>query len=240
MRQVILDTETTGILWENGNKIIEIGAIEYLDRKPTGRTYQVYLDPEREVEEGATEVHGWDWENLIVKSEGKVFADIAEEFLNFVKGADLVIHNAPFDMGHLDAEFRRLGLPELTGQVTITDTLVKANNLYPGRRNNLDALAARLGVDTSARTFHGALLDSEILADVYLLMTTRQNDLINDKKEPTVNIPTGARNKVKFQPVEQSLSSQLKTIKPKDSELESHSSMMSKVEESSGESGLSF
>jgi DNA polymerase-3 subunit epsilon len=240
-RQIVLDTETTGISYENGHKIIEIGAIEYIDRKPTGRNYHVYLDPEREVDEEAEKVHGFDREELIIKSEGRVFNDIAGELFDFLKGADLIIHNAPFDMGHLDAEYRRLNLPELTGNVTITDTLVKANNMYPGRRNNLDSLAGRLGVDTTARTLHGALLDAEILADVYLLMTTKQNDLISVKqKQPVVEIPTGDVKKVHFTPVSADISTKLRVVKSGNNDLENHKEMIGRIEESSGESGLSF
>ena len=240
-RLIIMDTETTGFEHENGHKIIEIGAIEVVNRRPTGRTLHLYLDPKREVDEEAAGVHGWDWENLIEASGGKTFEDHAKDILSFFKGSTIVAHNAPFDMGHLDAEFRRIGWPELSGQVKVTDTLVMANRLYPGRRNNLDMLASRLGVDTSARDLHGALLDSEILLDVFLLMTTKQQELLASKNnQPTVQLKSGGKSKVNFTPISPEMSSKLKVVKMNNEEIDSHSDMLDKIAQKSGDEGFGF
>lgn len=173
MRQIVLDTETTGIEPAQGHRIIEIGCVEMVNRKLTGRTYHQYINPQREVEAEAIAVHGITNEFLTDKP---VFADIAEEFKAFIKGGELVIHNAPFDVGFIDHEFARLG-PQL-GRVrdicSVIDTLVLARKIHPGQKNNLDALCRRYMIDNSQRTLHGALLDSEILADVYLMMTGGQ------------------------------------------------------------------
>jgi len=176
MRQVILDTETTGLAWEKGNRVIEIGCIELLERRPTGRHFHHYLNPDRELEPGAAEVTGLSWDFLRDKSR---FEDIAQAFLDFIRGAELVIHNAPFDVGFLDAELVRLG-PE-AGRIGdhaagVLDTLALAKQRYPGQRNSLDALCRRLGVDNSHRTLHGALLDAQLLADVYLAMSSGQGE----------------------------------------------------------------
>ena len=176
MRIVVLDTETTGLEPSRGHRIIEIGCVELVNRRLTGNHYHVYINPQREVDEGAMEVHGITNEFLADKP---LFEDIAEEFVNFVKGAELVIHNAPFDVGFINHEFDKLAQHpgKLDGMCKITDTLVMARSKHPGQKNNLDALCKRYGVDNSSRTLHGALLDSEILADVYLLMTGGQTNL---------------------------------------------------------------
>jgi DNA polymerase-3 subunit epsilon len=173
MRQIILDTETTGLSWEKGNRIVEIGCVEYLDRRPTGRTFHKYLNPEREMEPGAAEVTGLTFDFL---SDKPLFAEVADEFLRFVEGAELVIHNAEFDVGFLDAELRRLDRPSpgIAVLCSVLDTLKLARELFPGQRNSLDALCKRLGVDNGHRQRHGALLDAELLADVYLAMTSGQ------------------------------------------------------------------
>jgi DNA polymerase-3 subunit epsilon len=173
MRQIILDTETTGLSWEKGNRIVEIGCVEYLDRRPTGRTFHKYLNPEREMEPGAAEVTGLTFDFL---SDKPLFAEVADEFLRFIEGAELVIHNAEFDVGFLDAELRRLdrSSPGIAVLCSVLDTLKLARELYPGQRNSLDALCKRLGVDNGHRQRHGALLDAELLADVYLAMTSGQ------------------------------------------------------------------
>ncbi len=175
-RQVVLDTETTGLEVSQGHRIIEIGCVELMNRRPTGRHYHQYIQPEREIDAGAMEVHGITPEFLADKP---VFARISEDFLNFVRGAELIIHNAPFDVGFIDAELRRLDAGhELTEQFcTVTDSLLLARNKHPGQRNNLDALCQRYGIDNSNRTLHGALLDAEILAEVYLVMTGGQTSL---------------------------------------------------------------
>lgn len=176
MRQVVLDTETTGINPAEGHRIIEIGCVELMDRKPTGRHYHVYINPERVVEQEAIEVHGITNDFLADKP---VFAQIVDDFIGFIEGAQLVIHNAPFDVGHMDAEFSRLaaGYQRTTDYCTVLDSLQLAREMRPGQRNSLDALCKAFEVDNSARDLHGALLDAEILAEVYLAMTGGQTDL---------------------------------------------------------------
>lgn len=173
MRQIILDTETTGIDPLQGHRLIEVGCLEMVNRRLTGRTFHHYINPEREVEAEAMAVHGITDEFLADKP---LFSHIAEEFLEFIRGAELIIHNAPFDVGFIDHEFRLLkrGLPAVADICGILDTLVMARAKHPGQRNNLDALARRYGADQRDRTYHGALLDAEILADVYLAMTGGQ------------------------------------------------------------------
>lgn len=174
MRQVVLDTETTGI--GEGHRIIEIGCVEVIERKLTGRHYHVYINPQRPIDEEAAEVHGIT--NEWLEEQGApVFAQIADDFRNFISGAELVIHNAAFDVGMMDAEFSRLNLSPTRDFCGVLDTLLLARDIHPGARNSLDALCKRYGIDNSHRELHGALLDSEILADVYLIMTGGQTDL---------------------------------------------------------------
>jgi DNA polymerase-3 subunit epsilon len=175
-RQVVLDTETTGLEVSQGHRIIEIGCVELENRRPTGRHYHQYIQPEREIDQGALEVHGITSEFLADKP---VFSRIADEFIEFIRGAELVIHNAPFDVGFIDAELQRLdpNHPLTTSLCRVTDSLLLARNKHPGQRNNLDALCQRYGIDNSNRTLHGALLDAEILAEVYLAMTGGQTSL---------------------------------------------------------------
>lgn len=177
MRQIVLDTETTGLEPEHGHRVIEIGAVELVDRRLTGRNFHRYLNPEREVDPGALEVHGLSNEFLADK---ELFAEVAEEFQAYVEDAELIIHNAPFDLGFLDYEFALLGAggAKWSDGRAVIDTLELARDLHPGQRNNLDALCKRYEVDNTSRTLHGALLDSEILADVYLAMTGGQEDLV--------------------------------------------------------------
>lgn len=176
MRQVVLDTETTGLESSQGHRIIEIGCVELVNRRLTGRHYHQYINPEREIDAGAFEVHGI---SNAMLADKPVFARIAEEFLNFVGDAELVIHNAPFDIGFIDSELRRLKTDyvSITKRCNVVDSLVIARSKHPGQKNNLDALCKRYGVDNSQRDLHGALLDAEILADVYLLMTGGQTAL---------------------------------------------------------------
>jgi len=172
-RQIVLDTETTGIEISQGNRIIEIGCVELVNRKLTGQHYHQYVNPEREIEPGAEEVHGISYQML---QDKPVFAQISHEFLEFIRGAELIIHNAPFDVGFIDHELRLLDPAHQTiaNFCGIVDTLALARGKHPGQRNTLDALCKRYGVDNSQRELHGALLDAEILADVYLLMTGGQ------------------------------------------------------------------
>ena len=176
MRQIILDTETTGLEAAQGHRIIEIGCVELVNRRPNGRTFQRYLNPERAIDPGAEAVHGLS--SAFLANQPK-FAEVVGDFIAFVAGAELIIHNAPFDVGFLDHEFGRLPPPQrlLTDHCTILDTLALARSIHPGQRNSLDALCKRYGVDNSSRELHGALLDARILADVYLAMTGGQGAL---------------------------------------------------------------
>ena len=175
MRQIVLDTETTGLNPRNGDRVIEIGCVELDNRVLTGNNYHRYINPERDSEEGALAVHGLTTEFL---SDKPKFAEIVEELREYINGAEVVIHNAPFDLGFLNAEFKRLNLPSFSEHCGgVIDTLAQAKELHPGKRNSLDALCDRYGVSNSHRKLHGALLDAELLADVYLSMTRGQNSL---------------------------------------------------------------
>ncbi len=176
MRQIVLDTETTGLEPEQGHRIIEIGCVEMVNRRLTGRSYHQYLNPRREIDAGAIEVHGITNEFLADKPE---FQAIAAEFMEFIGGAELIIHNAPFDLGFINHELKqcRDDYQPIANDSRVIDTLVMARQMHPGRRNNLDALCGRYFVDNTQRDLHGALLDAEILADVYLAMTSGQTDL---------------------------------------------------------------
>ena len=176
MRQIILDTETTGLDAARGHRVIEIGCVELAERRPTGRVFHRYLNPQREVDRGAAEVHGLTDEFLADKP---LFAQVAGEFLAFIDGAELIIHNAAFDVGFLNAELSRLGPGGGTigDRCSVLDTLKLARERYPGQRNSLDALCKRLGVDNSGRDLHGALLDANLLAEVYLALTAGQGEM---------------------------------------------------------------
>jgi DNA polymerase-3 subunit epsilon len=189
MRQLILDTETTG-LDPKDHRIIEIAAVELIDRRPTGRNVHFYVNPDRDIDLGATDVHGLSWEMLRDKPK---FVDIADEFIAFAQGAQWIIHNAPFDIAFLDEEFTRLGRSSSAAiAAEIVDTLALAREQFPGKRNNLDALCERFGVANAHRTLHGALLDAQLLADVYLAMTRGQESLTIDIVIPRSDIGEGA------------------------------------------------
>jgi DNA polymerase-3 subunit epsilon len=178
MRQIVLDTETTGLNPRSGDRIIEIGCVELVNRRLTGNNFHRYINPERDSEEGALAVHGLTTDFL---SDKPKFADIVDELRDYISGAEIIIHNAPFDVGFLDAELSRLSLPSFAEHVgKITDTLVQAKEMHPGKRNSLDALCDRYGVSNAHRALHGALLDAELLAEVYLAMTRGQNSLTID------------------------------------------------------------
>lgn len=186
MRQIVLDTETTGLDSSEGHRIIEIGCVELINRRLTGNNYHQYVNPEREIDEGALDIHGITDESLADKPR---FRDVAPDFLEYVKGAQLVIHNAPFDVGFLNYEFSlmadpqevdRAGAVRIDDHCAVEDTLQLARKLHPGQKNDLDSLCKRYSIDNSQRTFHGALLDAEILADVYLAMTGGQSGLFED------------------------------------------------------------
>ena len=187
-RQLVLDTETTGLEPSQGHRIIEIGVVEMIDRRLTGNNFHIYLQPDREIDAGAIEVHGITNEFLADKPR---FEDVADELSDYLRGAEVIIHNAPFDVGFIDAEYQRLenGVT-MASLCDVVDTLVMAREMHPGQRNSLDALCGRYDVDNKHRTKHGALLDSEILADVYLAMTGGQKSLgweADDDKEGDAN-----------------------------------------------------
>ena len=176
MRQIFLDTETTGLSPENGDRIVEIGCVELLNRKLTGKNLHFYLNPERDSHEDALKVHGIS--NEFLKDKPK-FGEIADELLEYLQGADVLIHNAPFDVGFINKELELQKRPPIKTCVnSVADTLAMAKDMFPGKRNSLDALCDRLGVDNSGRTLHGALLDAELLADVYIYMTRGQDALL--------------------------------------------------------------
>jgi len=224
MRQIVLDTETTGLSADAGDRIIEIGCVELINRKLTGRTFHCYLNPERESHEDALKVHGISNEFLLDKPK---FFEISEEFLGFIKDAELIIHNAAFDVGFLNKELQTGGsLPLQNHVVKILDTLVMAKEIYPGKRNSLDALCDRLGVNNSARTLHGALLDAELLADVYICLTRGQNALLIDISESL----DSAGNVMKVD-----LSNYiLPVVLPNDQELLAHEQVLCSIDKASG------
>ncbi|RSZ55847.1 DNA polymerase III subunit epsilon [Massilia atriviolacea] len=181
MRQIVLDTETTGLNPRTGDRVIEVGCVELVNRMLTGNNFHRYINPERDSEEGALAVHGLTTEFLRDKPK---FAEIAQELREYIQGAEVIIHNAPFDLGFLNNEFKLLGLPSFTEHCSgVIDTLVNAKEMHPGKRNSLDALCDRYGVSNAHRKLHGALLDAELLADVYLSMTRGQNSLSMDVEE---------------------------------------------------------
>lgn len=223
MRQIVLDTETTGLSAENGDRIIEIGCVELVHRKLTGHNKHFYVNPERDSHEDALKVHGISNEFLRGKPK---FAEIAEELLDFLAGAEIIIHNAPFDVGFLNKELELLGRAPLRTLVgSVTDTLLMAKEMFPGKRNSLDALCDRLGVDNSGRTLHGALLDAELLAEVYINLTRGQDALL---------IETGdADAQAEFLRVDLR-SFDLPVIAASESELAAHAEVMAQIDKSSG------
>lgn len=183
-RQIVLDTETTGLEVELGHRIIELGAVELMNRRPTGNHFHYYINPERESDEAALQVHGISNEFLLDKPK---FCDIAAQFLDYISGAELIIHNAAFDIAFLDAELARAGFPPVGECCTsVIDTWQLARELHPGKKNGLDALCERYAIDNSARTLHGALLDAQLLAEVYLAMTRGQESLLIGLHEETI------------------------------------------------------
>ncbi|SFM56002.1 DNA polymerase III subunit epsilon [Marinobacter zhejiangensis] len=226
MRQIVLDTETTGIDPNDGHRIIEIGCVELIERQLTGRHYHVYINPEREVEAEAISVHGITNEFLADKP---LFKDIVEEFFDFIKGAELVIHNAAFDVGFMDAEFARLRPVRKTADhCGIVDSLAIAREKHPGQKNNLDALCKRYGVDNSSRELHGALLDAEILADVYLLLTGGQTALTLDDSDENSGESGGIRRLSSSRPA-------LKVVHAGAEEEAAHAELMGVIEKAAGE-----
>jgi DNA polymerase-3 subunit epsilon len=232
MRQIVLDTETTGLESSEGHRIIEIGCVELIDRRISGNTYHQYIQPDRQIDAGAIEVHGITNESLADKPR---FADIAAEFLAFIKGAELVIHNAPFDVGFIDHEFRMLAAPpgNVAEHCKVLDTLVMARRMHPGQRNSLDALCKRYEIDNSQRELHGALLDAEILADVYLMMTGGQVSLSLDSRTDS----QGNQQRVEIQRVAVDREP-LRVIRASEAECQAHNGRMEAIEKICGGSSV--
>ena len=226
MRQIVLDTETTGLSTAQGHRIIEIGCLEVINRRITGREYHRFIDPERDVDEGAERVHGISRADL----EGQPrFADIAEEFLEFVRDSELVIHNADFDVGFLEHELRLLkhAKPAITEHAMVLDTLALARKLHPGQRNSLDALCKRYEVDASKRDVHGALIDAELLARVYLAMTGGQAALsLDDDAADLAAVFDEGANQVRDDDLK------LVVIKATEEEAAAHKALLEKIHES--------
>tara|TARA_E500000331_G_scaffold351199_1_gene397398 strand:- start:357 stop:1067 length:711 start_codon:yes stop_codon:yes gene_type:complete len=227
MRQIILDTETTGLDVKSGHRIIEIGCIEVINRKVSGQNFHTYLNPDRKVDEGAFEVHGLSNDFL---SNQPFFSDIVSEFLDFVKNTELVIHNASFDLSFINVEMSRLNiLPNGIQEIcTILDTLKLARDLHPGQRNSLDALCKRYSIDSSRRELHGALLDAEILAEVYLAMTGGQDDL---KLDDLINEDFKDNN---ISPIVRPKNTILKLKKADSAESDEHKRSLNEINEISG------
>ncbi len=224
-RQIVLDTETTGLDPKTGHRVIEIGCVEMRERRLTGNNLHIYLQPDREIDATAIEVHGITNEFLIDKPR---FDEVAKELKTYLTDAELLIHNAPFDVAFLESEFALIGdsFP-LTSICSVTDTLSMARKMYPGQRNSLDALCKRLGVNNGHRTLHGALLDSEILADVYLTMTGGQTALSLDSDKTTSESETGVVTLMD--------ASQLRVVKANESELAAHDAWLAKLDKDSND-----
>jgi DNA polymerase-3 subunit epsilon len=223
MRQIILDTETTGLEPRLGHRIIEVAGVEMVNRRLTGKHFHRYLNPGRDSDEGALQVHGLTTEFL---SDKPKFAEIVDELLEYIAGAELIIHNAPFDIGFLDAELALLRKKKLaTYCPAVIDTLRMAKDLHPGKRNGLDSLCDRYQIDNSARTLHGALLDAELLAEVYLAMTRGQDSLIGESE--------GARAETKVVKFERG-SLKLSVLRATDDELAAHESQLADIDKASG------
>jgi len=227
MRQVVLDTETTGLNPEEGHRIIEIGCVELLNRRLTDNNFHVYLNPDRHIDDGAIEVHGISNEFLLDKPR---FADVVEDFIAFIDGAELIIHNAPFDVGFLNHEFSLLDKPvgKIEDYSRIFDTLIYARKKHPGQRNSLDALCKRYIIDNSHRELHGALLDAEILADVYLLLTGGQSSLLDDEG---LQRDAAQSREIRRLPTNRA---RLPVIACSDEELHSHRQRLQAIEKVSG------
>jgi DNA polymerase-3 subunit epsilon len=224
MRQIVLDTETTGFYFDKDDRLVEVGCVELVNRKLTGNNFHVYLNPGRDSDEGALRVHGLTTDFLRDKP---VFAAVAADLLAYVQDAEVIIHNAPFDLGFLNAELARLGLPRFKDHVSgVIDTLVMAKEMFPGKRNSLDALCDRLEVDNSGRTLHGALLDAELLADVYINLTRGQDALL---MESTTTETKGV------QTISVDLSGfSLPVLTASAQELSSHDEVLAQIDKSSG------
>lgn len=230
MRQVILDTETTGLEPEQGHRIIEIGCVEIFKRRRTGRTFHRYLCPDREVDRGALQVHGITNEFLVQQPR---FEEVADELLEFISGAELIIHNAAFDVAFLDAELKRLPVKRhVRGLCSVLDTLSLARQMHPGQRNSLDALCKRYSIDNSHRELHGALLDAQILLDVYLAMTGGQTALVLGEVQAT-SVAAHADQALPVRP-----SGELVVLRASPEELEAHELSLAAIDKASGNKTL--
>jgi len=234
LRQIVLDTETTGLEPERGHRVIEIGCVEMVNRRPTGNHFHEYLNPEREIDAGAAAVHGMTLEKLKDKPR---FAEVAERFLAFVDGAELVIHNAPFDVAFLDSELKLWARAaggeavKIRSRCRVLDTLALAREMHPGQRNGLDALCKRYSIDNSHRQLHGALLDARILADVYLAMTGGQSALALEEAARVVAAVAPAPGTSAVQPV---VAAELQVVRATEAEQAAHEAFMKLVHKASG------
>jgi DNA polymerase-3 subunit epsilon len=223
MRQVILDTETTGLNPATGDRVIEIGCVEVIDRRLTDRTFHYYINPERDIDAGAFAVHGLSREFL---SDKPVFGSIVEQLIEFVDGAEIVIHNAAFDLGFLDNEFALLKRPPFRSLASkIIDTLLDARQMFPGKRNSLDALCERFSISNEHRTLHGALLDAQLLAEVYIAMTRGQEDLSIDLIDYTVGADASGHTKA--------LPTNLKVLSASDEDCQQHEKVLAEIAKAS-------
>lgn len=222
-RQIVLDTETTGLEHQQGHRIIEVGCVELSNRKLTGNNFHVYLNPEREIDQGAIEVHGITNEFL---DDKPLFSDVVEDLVNYLRDTELIIHNAAFDVGFLDAEFAKIaGCDTRIGDICgVYDTLIQARRMFPGQRNDLDSLCKRYEVDNSQRELHGALLDAEILADVYLAMTGGQTMLSLEAANHQNNAATAQNAQVNLQNLS------LTVVEPAPEELENHVQWLARLD----------
>jgi DNA polymerase III subunit epsilon len=227
MRQIVLDTETTGLEVEQRHRVIEIGCVELNNRRLTGRTYHQYLNPMRDIDEGAQQVHGLTRERL---AKEPTFADVHAEFLEFIRGAELIIHNAPFDIAFLNAELKHIAFSQQVGELCrVLDTLALARQMHPGQRNNLDALCKRYSVDNSHRDYHGALLDARILAEVYLAMTGGQAMLVLGAESDAA-----ASGFQRAAPQRSASTARVVIIKADESELSAHEHVLAVLDKASG------
>ncbi|MBL8371068.1 MAG: DNA polymerase III subunit epsilon [Burkholderiaceae bacterium] len=224
-RQIVLDTETTGLSAEGGDRIIEIGCVELVNRRPTGNNLHFYLNPERDSHEEALKVHGISNEFLRDKPK---FAEVADDILRYVEGAEIIIHNAAFDVAFLDKELERTGRAAFSRHVAqVTDTLAMAKELFPGKRNSLDALCSRLGVDNSGRTLHGALLDAELLAEVYINLTRGQDALL-------IEADVAAQGDVRAVVAVDLRRFDLPVLRANDQEVQAHEGVLAELDKASG------
>ena len=226
MRQIVLDTETTGLEAQNGDRILEIACVELLNRRLTGNNRHYYINPERDSHEEALRIHGITTEFL---KDKPLFKDIAHDFINFIKDSELIIHNASFDIGFLNKEFERLGLPSIQKMgIPVIDSLILARTSFPGKKNSLDALCDRFEIDNSGRTLHGALLDSELLAEVYICLTRGQHALLGEESSGNTSADPQQTNHINLSTLT------IPVITPSTEELQQHQEIMQAIAKTSG------